>query len=64
MSFNYESTRERFNLIAKQYKDYLELYALINGGSIEGASRFVEFYWMQTYYAKYLDNEGVSATQM
>ncbi|MFK7871722.1 MAG: hypothetical protein AB8C84_00930 [Oligoflexales bacterium] len=64
MSFDYESSREKFNLIVKQYKSYLDLYRLINGGSIEGAVRFVEFYWMQTYHAKYLDNEGVSSAQM
>jgi hypothetical protein len=53
----YESTRTVFNVIVKQYKAYLQLYAQFNGGSIEGAIPFDRFYWQYTYITKYSDRE-------
>jgi hypothetical protein len=52
----YESKRVVFSTLEKRYKEYLKLYKILNNGSLEGASNFVDFYWHQTYYSKYPTN--------
>ena len=49
----YESKRIAFGILEKKYKEYLNLYRMVNNGSIKGATTFEEFYWNQTYYSKY-----------
>jgi hypothetical protein len=49
----YENRRENFDLVLKKYKEYIELYRLINNGSIAGATAFDQFYWDYTYYSKH-----------
>lgn len=31
------------------YKDYLELYRFFNAGSLKGATKFADFYWIHSY---------------
>ncbi len=57
MSFTYENQRVVFVKIEKAYKGYLELYKLINNGSLEGATSFDIFYWRMVYYSKYHDRQ-------
>ncbi len=57
----YENTRERFNAIVESYLDYVALYKLCNGGSIQGVTPFNVFYWRFTYHVKYEDTERISA---
>ena len=47
--FSYENSREYFNNIVKMYKDYLELYRFFNAGSLKGATKFADFYWIHSY---------------
>jgi len=49
----YESKRVAFAILEKKYKEYLNLYKMVNNGSIKGATTFEDFYWHQTYYSKY-----------
>lgn len=52
----YESSREVFQKITRQYKEYLKLYRFFNGGKADGATPFEVFYWNQVYYS-FHDNE-------
>ena len=49
----YESKRVAFAILERKYKDYLNLYRMVNNGSLKGATRFEDFYWNYTYYSKY-----------
>ena len=60
MAMGYETSRENFELMLTQYRDYLNLYADLNGGSTEGATSFAEFYWRLTFYTKYDEGLGPS----
>lgn len=51
----YETTREKFNLLVKDYNAYVELYRFLNNGSIEGIAPFSEFYLRFTYGVVYQD---------
>ncbi len=53
MSGAYESQREIFNKIVRDYKDYIALYKFFNHGSIDGATPFAKFYWRIIYYSKH-----------
>jgi hypothetical protein len=52
----YESKRVAFAILEKKYKEYLNLYRMVNNGSIKGATKFEDFYWDETYYSKYPAN--------
>lgn len=45
----YESSRDFFNQVVKQYKEYVILYKFLNHGSIEGRTGFADFYWSMSY---------------
>lgn len=49
----YESKRVLFARLERKYKEYLNLYRMINNGSLKGATTFEDFYWNETYYSKY-----------
>jgi hypothetical protein len=51
----FQLRKNSFNVIAKKYLEYLELYRFFNNGSIEGASPFGYFYRVYTYYRKNFD---------
>lgn len=57
----YEVNRENFNKIVKSYREYVELYRLINGGSLEGATPFTDFYWRYSFFVKYQDVTIISS---
>lgn len=59
---DYEVQRDHFDKIVKAYKDYLNLYMLVNGGEVEGASEFGEFYMRFTYYGKYATVDEIQST--
>ncbi|MBQ47948.1 MAG: hypothetical protein CMP10_10920 [Zetaproteobacteria bacterium] len=52
---NYETNRENFNKLKKDYENYVALYKNFNNGSIKGITPFAEFYWNLTYKTKYED---------
>lgn len=56
MQGTYETSREEFQKIVRQYKEYLHLYRFFNGGSTKGVTPFDLFYLNQIYYA-YHDKE-------
>jgi hypothetical protein len=49
----YENKRVAFAILERKYKEYLNLYKMVNNGSLKGATNFEDFYWNQTYYSKY-----------
>jgi hypothetical protein len=50
---SFEVRRENFEKLLKKYKEYIELYRLVNNGSTEGVTSFDEFYLRLTYYDRY-----------
>lgn len=48
-----ESRREEFNKIVKMYRQYLALYKFFNHGYLEGATPFIQFYWIHHYIYKH-----------
>ena len=56
MNGTYETSREQFNKIVAQYKEYLHLYRFFNHGKTEGATPFNHFYLVRIFYS-YHDNE-------
>lgn len=52
----YESKRVAFAILERKYKEYLNLYRMVNNGSIKGATKFEDFYWDEIYYSKYPAN--------
>ncbi len=62
MGFTYENQRAHFDAIHRKYIDYLALYALINHGSLAGATPFEHFYWRMTYYSRYQDRRNFSGS--
>jgi hypothetical protein len=58
----YENGRVHFDLILRLYKDYLRLYADINGGSLDGSTTFADFYWTMTYFSKYSGHRNFGRT--
>jgi len=59
MSITYENQRVIFNGILKRYLDYVNLYRIINHGSIKGITPFSEFYWRITYFGRYSNPRNV-----
>lgn len=57
----YQTSREVFDQIKKDYEDYVNLYKMLNQGSVEGITPFADFYWRYTYTSKYLELEKRSA---
>ncbi len=53
MSITYENQRVMFNVLAKRYHAYCDLYKLLNNGSLQGVTGFGDFYWHMTYISKY-----------
>ena len=60
MSQMFATSRQIMDGIIEKYNGYLELYALFNNGSTEGATPFAEFYWRFSYYIKYEDEFALS----
>ncbi len=54
----FENKRHEFEVILKKYKGYCDLYKMMNGGSLEGATHFEDFYRMWTYHS---NKEGHSS---
>ena len=52
---SYTNQRDHFEKLLKKFFEYLELYADFNGGSIEGAATYDEFYLRFTYVSRYSD---------
>lgn len=50
---SFEVRRENFEKLLKKYNEYVELYRLVNNGSIDGVTSFDEFYLRLTYYDRY-----------
>ncbi len=59
---NYENRRDYFEKIARNYRQYLKLYAYFNNGSYEGATPFDIFYRRFTYFVRYEDPTRVSTS--
>ena len=57
---NYETNRDEFEKIVKNYREYVKLYMAVTGGSIEGLSSFADFYWRVTFHGKYSDPSVIS----
>lgn len=59
---SYTNQRDHFEKLLKKFLEYLELYAALNNGSIEGASTYDEFYLRFTYLNRYADPSQVQRT--
>lgn len=51
----FSSQRQVLEGIIDKYNSYLELYAMFNDGSIQGATTFDEFYWRFSYTIRWED---------
>ena len=60
MNNMFASQRQVLDGIIEKYNGYLELYAMFNDGSTEGATPFNEFYWRFSYKMKYEDEFALS----
>ena len=45
----FENTRSAFNIVLNKYINYCELYKMMNNGSLDGATKFEDFYRSWTY---------------
>lgn len=59
----YETNRENFEKIIKNYLSYVDLYKTVNGGSSEGIVPFDEFYWLHNYHVKYEDPSRIATVR-
>tara|TARA_B100000902_G_C26526150_1_gene535632 strand:- start:129 stop:317 length:189 start_codon:yes stop_codon:yes gene_type:complete len=57
----YETNRDNFEKIIRDYLAYLKLYKMVNNGSAEGVSKFEDFYWQNNYYVRYEDPSRIAA---
>ncbi len=57
----YENQRVVFTQILKKYLEYVDLYKVVNNGSIEGVTPFADFYWRYTYLSKYSNPRAVES---
>lgn len=55
MGFGLSTQRKEFEKVVKKYRKYLQLYAMLNMGSREGAVSFADFYLRQTFTTRYSD---------
>lgn len=55
MSLGVKTQRREFEKVVKRYQKYLQLYALLNNGSYEGAKNFPDFYKCQVFTTRYSD---------
>ena len=58
MGITYENQRVVFDVIVRKYKEYIALYRLVNGGSVDGLTPFDQFYWRMVYFSKYQDRRN------
>ena len=59
---SFEVRRENFEKILKKYKEYVDLYRMVNHGSEEGVTTFDEFYLRLTYYDRYNNALKIAGT--
>lgn len=60
MAMTYENQRLHFDQIVQKYKDYIALYRMFSGGSVEGLTTFDDFYWHIVYISRYADGQDVN----
>jgi 1-acyl-sn-glycerol-3-phosphate acyltransferase len=60
MASPYGASRQQFTKVLEAYLNYVALYKLFNGGSIEGVTPFNVFYWRMTYHVRYENSENIS----
>ncbi len=51
----YTNQRIHFEVIAKKYREYVELYKQMNNGSEQGVTMFDDFYARYVYLHRYAD---------
>ena len=57
---DFETTNENYNKILAKYISYLELYKIMNNGSLDNATPFEKFYWEVLYFGEYRDANQIS----